>query len=280
MKGVSEIKSRIGGVRDTLKITKAMYVISAAKLPKTQADLATAKVYQATVDKAVSRLNCPLYADNPYLVGNADGKRTGYIVIAGDKGLCGDYNDRVLRTAWEKIGAEKDCKVFAVGYMSKMFFANKGVKMNNAFTHMMQNPLPEDAGQIAEKLIADIAESKLSKVYIVYTKANKLHDQEVVCEQLLPLPYPKSEENIVLSQKEEDINELLHTALEARIYAALRNASCALTYKHMSSMREAANNGEDMLEELTQHYNHARQAAITAELNDVNVARMANEETE
>ena len=278
MKGVNEIKARIGGVRDTLKITKAMYVIAASKMAKCMSDLSNGKQYLSLVDRAVSRLMCPKYAQNPFLMGNADGKDVGFIVIAGNKGLCGDYNDKVLAKAWDVVSAYHDRKIFTVGNVTQLYFKGKGEKVSSAFTHMMQNPLPEDAAHIADRLMEDLVKSKLKQVFVIYTMANKLHDQAVVVERLLPLPYEMQEQDVVLSREDEDVGELLHEALRARVYCALMDAYCALNYKHMTGMQQAAKNGEEMLAELTQNYNHARQAAITAELNDVNVTRMATED--
>ena len=278
MKGVNEIKSRIGGVRDTLKITKAMYVIAASKMSKCVTDLSLGKQYQAALDHAVGRLMCPKYAQTPFLQGNADGKDVGFIVIAGNKGLCGDYNDKVLKTAWETVTQYPNRKIFTVGNVTQQFFKGKDEKVSSAFTHMMQNPLPEDAAHIADRLMEDLVQSKLRQVFVIYTAANKLHDQAVVVEQLLPLPYPMQAEDVTLSGTDEDVGELLHEALRARVYCALLDAYCALNYKHMTGMQQSAKNGEEMLADLTQHYNHARQAAITAELNDVNVTRMATED--
>lgn len=278
MKGLNEIKSRIGGVRDTLKITKAMYVISAAKMSKCLSDMANAVAYLTEIDRAVSRLMCPRYAATPYLMGNADGKETGFVVITGNKGLCGDYNDKVLSFAWDAIAPYAERKIFTVGNVAEYYFKGKNVKVSTAFSHMMANPLPEDAAKVADRMMDDLVESKLREVYLVYTRANHLFDQEVVMERLLPIPYEMQTEDVALSIEDGTVSELLNEALRARVYSALMNAYCALNYKHMTSMREAANNGESMLEELTQTYNHARQAAITAELNDVNVARMATED--
>ena len=278
MKGVKEIKARIGGVRDTLKITKAMYVLSAAKLPRCIAKLQAGKAYHQGLEHAVQRLMCKAYCQNPFLQGNASGRNTGWIVLAGDKGLCGDYNDRVLVEAWSRIAATDDYRIFAVGYMAKAFFVAKGVRVSTNFVHMLQNPLIEDAAKIADRLMDDLSQGDLKQVFVVYTMATHLYDHEVVCEQLVPLPYPMQEENVRLSSPDEDINELLHAALTAKIYCALLDASAALTYKHMSSMQQSAKNGEEMLEQLTQDYHHARQSAITTELTDVNVARTVNED--
>lgn len=278
MKGVSEVKSRIGGVRDTIKITRAMYVIAAAKMPRAMEAMAAAERYADLMTKAVSRLACPRYRLNPYLAGNADGRYVGWIVIAGAKGFCGDYNDKVLDEAWRRISVTPDSKVFPVGYMAQSYMAAHGVHNSTAFLHMMQNPLPEDAAQIADRLMDDLVKSKLREVHLVYTAANKLYDQEVVCCRLLPLAIPEQTEDVSVSHPDADIDEMIRSLLTAKLYAALTEASAAYNYKHMTGMQQATKNGEQMLEDLTKTYNHARQAAITAELTDVNVARMANED--
>ena len=278
MKGVNEIKARIGGVQDTVKITKAMYLISAAKSGKRMADLAAGNTYLAAVEHAVAGLMHPRYLASPYRATEKVASTTGYVVIAGDKGLAGDYNHLVLDYAWERIQTTAERKIFAVGYMAKEFFATKGVRANSAYLHMLQRPLVEDAGTIAARLVQDAVSGKLGEVYLVYTRANHLFDQEVVCERLLPLPYPDAEEPVATAIPTTDVNNLMQRLLEAKIYCALVNAAAAINYKHMTNMQKATNNGEEMLNRLTQSYHQACQAAITGELIDVNVARMANEE--
>lgn len=273
MKNTAEIKTRIAGVRDTVKITKAMYAISAAKMPASMHALRNAKDYltsaQAMMDAVAS---CKAAQDSP-LFAEREGKKA-YIVIAADKGLCGDYNERVLRCASDLIDPAQD-EIYSVGYVAREHLRAKGIRSNTSFVHMMQNPLPQDAGRIADALMGEVLSGHLTSIHVVYTMANHLHDQHVVCERLLPLT-PTEGEPVEVSAA--DLPELVRHYLKARLYVALCDASCALNYKRMTGMQQASNNGEEMLETLIAQYNHQRQERITGELNDAGGAKTAQEE--
>lgn len=278
MKGTQEIKSRIKGVRDTVKITKAMYSISAAKMSKTANRADQANRYYAAAKEAVCRLySTPL--GRAFFETQKNATKNAWIVAAADKGLCGDYNDRVFAAfanAIEEGRIAKGDTIYSVGYAARQYLKGIGIRSDNQFTYMMQNPLPLDAQHIADVVMEEVAKGEIGTVYVLYTAANKLFDQEVVCEQLLPLPDGKQDE-VVLMDK-EDVPDLIRLYLKAKLYAVLCSASYALNYKRMTGMQQATKNGEEMLQTLLATYNRERQERITSELNDANGAKIAQEE--
>ena len=270
MKGTKELKTRIAGVRDTVKITKAMYAISAAKMARATANRRSSAAYADQMGAIVLSLGNRL---GPWC--RQTDAPTAWIVMAADKGLCGDYNERVWQVA-EGLAIGPEDSIFCVGYMATEYYKAKGIATQNAFAYMMTNPLPQDAQQIADALLAAMMENKIGRVMAVYTQAQHAN-QQVVCQPILPLTAPSVDAPYM--PHPADVDELVRHYVWARLYAILCDASCALNYKRMTSMQQASNNGEEMIATLTTQYNHERQAAITNELNDTGSAKVANEET-
>ena len=272
MKGTKELRARIAGVKDTVKITKAMYAISAAKMPRATAARRQSQAYSDLCHAALAALGrdtlglwCEAAPDAP----------TAWVVMAADKGLCGDYNERVWRLADTLVPTDAR-HIYTMGYMAREHYHALGMATHDAFVHMMTNPLLTDAQAIADALLADVMTGEIGQVKVIYTQAAHLGDQQVVCETLLPLDVPEAEYPYM--PHPEDVEELVRHWVWARLYAMLADASCALNYKRMTSMQQACNNGEEMIATLTTQYNHERQAGITNELNDATSAKVANEE--
>ena len=276
MKGVSELKSRMQGIQDTVKITKAMYLLSASKMPRFDQRLAECRNWVALLEKAQGAV-AHLKSLAPYYR-EASGT-TGYLLFASDKGLCGDYNEKMRTLAMDVIPREGDRQVYAVGNMAKEMLKNMGIKCNNAFVHVMQSPMLSDAEQIVGTLLEAYDQGKLTQVQLLYTHSISRGVQETVVERLLPLERPQIEgERIPLSLGEQDGKGIIYNYLVGRVYLALIEAATALNFKRMTTMRQATDNANEILDEMTLKMNHLRQDGITMELSDVNTAKIANEE--
>jgi len=277
MKGVSELKSRMQGIQDTVKITKAMYLLSASKMPRFSERLEACRRWVDLLDKAEATVSTRKSL-SPYF--NQKAGKTGYLVFASDKGLCGDYNEQVRQLALAKIPKEGDRQVYAVGNMAKDMLKNMGIKCNNAFMHVMQSPMLSDAEQIVSTLVEEYDKGNLTSVQLLYTRNVSRGTHETVMEQLLPLAKPQVDpkEVIPLYGDEEDGKGILYNYLVGRVYLALIEAATALNFKRMMTMRQATDNANEILEDMTIKMNHLRQDGITSELSDVNTAKIANED--
>ena len=265
MKG-QDIKHRINGARETVKITRAMQLVSASKMSKAERKLEKSGVFLSLmfdVVKKMGKITSPLAAKREV------GKRS-YIVIAGDQGLCGDYNHRILDYAAEVVGDDPDAKVYAVGQFVREYFNKKKIHVNNRFLHLMQGVVNEEIRDMAYYLADSFIKGETDEIYIVFTliKGKNPSRQTPCAVRLFPVEVPvqTSEEGILEYPKDED--NILKQYIWAYIDFALCSAECAVNYKCMTAMQQATTNGEELVEGLNRQYNHIRQEKITSELMD------------
>lgn len=268
MKG-QELKGRIAGIKETVKITKAMEMISASKLHKAQQNFDNAKRYLESISSATDLLRTTA-GSHPYLV-ERNGDSSCFIVIAGDKGLCGDYNHLMLGKALAFIEKANTKSIFPIGYMAKDFFKKKGYDMVRTYLHLGQDPIPYDAKLLANEIIKRFESNEFDKVYLAYTDITTLLSHNVVIEQILPLE-ANSGEKVEILTGEESASAMLSHYIIAKIYYALCSSSLAINYKRMVAMQQSTTNGEEIISELVLQYNHKRQESITTELVDASAS--------
>lgn len=263
-----ELKHRINSVEETVKITKAMQMLSASKMNRAQQKYEHSKNYLQEVKKSIRLLMTPAVTDHPYFdVHNGDLK-IAYIVIAGDKGLCGDFNNRIFETVLKDMKPRNVVDVFAIGHMAADFFRKKGIVMDKSYVHMMQSPMADDARLITDDLIKVFTEKSFDKVYLVFTEFENLSKQKVTIKKILPIHYVEQEEVIPVLTGEKEISGMLKQYVWSEIYYGLTSSSLAYNYKSMTAMQQSSSNGEEIIEELKIKYNNTRQEGITTELLD------------
>ncbi len=267
MKG-QEIKRRMNGVKETVKITKAMQMIAVSKMYKTQQNFENSKKFLSEVKNSVSLLMNPSVSRHPYCV-NHKGDRIAYIVISGDKGFCGDYNLLVLEAALKDMQDKNVVKIFAIGKTAADFFNKRGMDVSNLYVHLLQNPLPFDAQVVTDDMLQGFVEEKIDKLYLVYTETHSLSVQQVAIKKMLPIDFVPQDKDTPIINKDKDISPFLYQYVWSEILHALNSASLAINYKTMITMQQATSNGMDMLKQLQLDYNHKRQENITTELLDI-----------
>lgn len=267
MKG-QELKHRITGVQETVKITKAMQMISASKMHKSQQMFDSSKIYLDEVTDAVKLLMTSENSDHPYFKKHV-GSSVTYIVIAGDKGLCGDYNHLIFDTVTKDMADKNVTKVFAVGHMANEFFKKRNVDViSNAYVHLIQDPMPDDARAVTDDLITKFVANEMDTVYLAFTEVETISSHKVVIKKILPVVYEEQKTETTTISDSEGVSNMLNQYVWAEIYYAIASASLAVNYKRMIAMQQSTTNGEEMIDELVLQYNHKRQESITTELVD------------
>lgn len=269
MKG-KDLKKRINGANETVKITNAMQLIAVSKMNKLQAKLESSREFLRGMKQILE------YCDKTRskLTEKRDGNRTTFIIVTGDKGLCGDYNHAVLDYADAELKKYNVNAIYPIGqYCRDHYKAEKTLK--TAYVYMMQEPFTGDAIEITEDIVKSYLDGKSDEVYIIYTAVPKgsLTQQEVVTRKILPLELedePKDGEALV---KPSQTDKILQQYIWSRIYFALCSASLALNYKRMIAMQSATTNGKKLADNLQAQYNHARQENITTELIDASISK-------
>ncbi len=267
MKG-QDIKRRISGVKETVKITKAMQMIAVSKIYKTQQKFENSRKFLSEVENSIRLLMTSAFYNHPYF-DNRKGDRTAYIVISGDKGFCGDYNSLILDTALKDMQDKNVVKIFAVGKTASDFFKKKGMNVSSSYIHLLQNPMFFDAQIISNDMLKIFVEEKIDNLYLVFTETYSLSVQRVAVRKILPLDYVQQDNVTPILNKDKDISSLLSQYVWAKILYALNSASLAINYKTMLTMQQATSNGYDMIKQLQLDYNHKRQENITTELLDI-----------
>ena len=283
-----EIKSHIESVKDTKKITNAMYLIASAKMRKAKAELDRTRPYFTAVKSEMKRIfrSAP-DVKSPYFYPEDKDHSSGAfccLVITADKGLAGAYNMNVIRKAEELISEHENTKLFVVGEFGRQYFAKKKIPVEKSFLYTAQNPTVRRAREIADILLELYDAQAVSKIYIVYTDWKNGMSEETVETRLLPFhrnEFANAEEKEVktpfefLNSVDVVLRAMVPSYLSGFIYAALVDSFCCEQNSRMTAMDSANRNAEKILSELSVQYNRVRQAAITQEITEVSAGARA-----
>lgn len=280
MNNTHELKRHISGVEDTVKITRAMQMIATSKLYRAREKCENSYRYLKELRNILSAAAAhKSVREHPFLREHKSGK-TALFVVAGDKGLCGDFNPRILDFA-DKFAAEHEVsKIFALGQETREHYEKKGFPLSNFYIHMASEPHAFDAISVANDIVDMFRSGEYKEVYIVYTRTPSPSTQEPTAKRLIPIPLPEHEISTVCPVLEPNtraaLDNFLSQYLMAEIYSALADSAMAIHFKRMTSMRQSTENGEELLAELTAQYNHERQESITNELIDASASAFRN----
>lgn len=281
MANVKEIRTRMKSIKDIMKITNAMYLISSSNMKKARKSLVATQPYFEKLQSTISDilLRTPhtkqIFFSRREEIPNEQRKR-GYIVITGDKGMAGPYNHNVIKLAEVEMNKGIDNQLFIVGMVGRHYFLKKGVKIDHEFLYTTQNPTMYRAREITDTIIESFENGNLDEVYIIYTKMVTTMKMEPKVLQVLPLERRKFERrkaNIPHSafypSPEEVMDHLVPNYIKGIIYGALVEAYCSEQNSRMVAMEAATSSAKDMLKSLDLLYNRARQAAITQEITEI-----------
>ncbi len=257
-----EIKRRIASVKETVKITRAMYSISVAKMMRAQAELPKAQRFYEASKSLLNGISA-----TPSTFFKERGQRAAFIVIGGDKGLCGDYNQTVFESAYAALSEREERYLFIVGSVTKEMLSKAGIQADVEFLHSAENPSPEASYSMAADLMNLFQDDLLDEVYLIYTVKEGDHGV-VKKEKLLPFAGEKPVLPIE-GVSEGTATRAVYEFLAAALYRGLISASLAEHFARVIAMPQATENGEKMISELTSEFNKARQEGITRALADV-----------
>jgi F-type H+-transporting ATPase subunit gamma len=281
MAGSKEIRTKIKSVENTRKITRAMEMVAAAKMRKSQQRMRAARPYAEKIRQVAAHLShANSEYKHPYLVTREAVKNVGIILITSDKGLCGGLNTNVLRLALAKMKDYESkgtgISLTPIGNKGFSFMNRVGAKIESHLIGLGDTPHIENLiGAVKVMLDAYVA-GKVDKIYISYNHFVNTMKQEPVFEQLLPL----SDDNLATESSaswdyiyEPDaqtvIDEMLLRYVESLVYSALTENQAAEQSARMVAMKAASDNAKTVIGELKLVYNKARQAAITKEISEI-----------
>jgi F-type H+-transporting ATPase subunit gamma len=276
--GMKDIKRRIKSVSNTKQITKAMELVSSAKLRRAKDAVVQSRPYFETLYDTIKEIAVGTKGIKNVYLEQRDVKNRCYIVLAGDRGLCGGYNSNALKAAVAHMDGKKE-KVVTVGKKSVDFFSNRGYDVLESYTGISEKPEYSHGQDIAAKVMELYSKGEVDEVYLVYTYFASALVQEPRAVKLLPLsfeveeaPEEKKEKGAMLNyepSEEEVLSYLVPNFVAGIVFGGLVESSASEQGARRMAMESATGNAEDMIGKLDLLYNRARQASITQELSEI-----------
>ena len=285
-----EIKTKIKSTQNMRKVTRALEMVSAAKIRRAQDMMKASRPYARSMRKVIAHVaQASTDFSHPFLTQRDNIARVGYIVVSTDRGLCGGLNSNLFRrllpaiAEWRKQGVEVD--VVAIGQKAISFFRRiKGVNLIGSVSHLGEKPKLEQLVGVIKVMMDVYTSNGLDRVFLAYNDFVNTMTQKPTIDALLPLPAVAAEmentDGAKLEQKNEwdyiyepDAQTVLEHVLaryvESLVYqAALENLASEHAAR-MVAMKSASDNANKVIDELTLIYNKARQAAITQEISEI-----------
>ncbi|MGE5416749.1 MAG: ATP synthase F1 subunit gamma [Acidobacteriota bacterium] len=284
-KSVRDFKRRIRSVNNTKQITKAMKMVSAAKLRKAQERAEASRPYTGKIQEILARLVAMSPGIRHPLLENRPVQKVAYIVVTADRGLCGGFNTNIIRKA-NQVMAEDDRKVensiVAVGRKARDFYRKRGTFMQGDFINLGDKLGYAEAREIAQFAMQIYEEGAADEINIVFSHFVNAMRQVPACEKLLPIEPPTEvgaeavelakftmQDYIYEPSADEILISLLPRYVGSQIYHALLESKASEHGARMTAMGNATKNASELVDKLTLEMNNVRQAAITTEILEI-----------
>ena len=287
MANLKEIKLKIGSVKNTQKTTKAMKLVSSAKLTRTRQLSEQARSYARKINDVlsdiaarVSKVQDEGNISRAFIQNNAP-KTVDIVFVTADKGLCGGFNMATIKTVSKMITEyeEKGTKVRlrAAGRKGVDFFSFQGIALEQKVSDLSSAPDYDRAADFINNVVEDFKNELTDKVIVVYNGFLNMLTQEIRVRELLPVSLEsveiKDTDSMLNIEPEDDedevLNELTDKYIDFNMYYALIDSLAAEHSARMQAMEAATKNAKEKVDSLTVEYNKARQAAITTELIEI-----------
>ena len=284
MANLKEIKRKIASVKGTQKTTRAMKLVSSAKLKRAEEVAKRSKVYALKLTEFLNEIarkinNSEGGIDNVFFHENLNPKVVDIIFVSADKGLCGGFNHQTVKRVNQLLKKYSNIKVRLSGIGKKgiAFYKYNKIDMINQIEDLSASPDYDKASEFISKLVEDYIQGKTDRIILVHNGYVNMITQEIVEQQILPVDSSTVDINSVSMSElevEPDDDDTLIDALVRRyinysMYYALLNSLAAEHSARMQAMDAATNNAGEMVQKLTVAYNKARQEAITTELIEI-----------
>tara|TARA_X000000950_G_scaffold88622_1_gene111584 strand:- start:2730 stop:3593 length:864 start_codon:yes stop_codon:yes gene_type:complete len=278
MPNIKEVKNRIGSVKSTQQLTKAMKMVAAAKLKKAQDKVTELRPYSNKLNEILSNLSGSI---NNRLFEKREVKNTLIIVVASDKGLCGSFNSNIFKL-FNSIAEEKNLNpnstiIMPIGKKANDFFKKKNFKLLDEFWTTLNGFSYSDASRIFDYVHKEYISKHIDQVYIIYNEFKNVAVQKSVIEKFLPIEESLNEDesssvnnNYLFEPNKSDIaNSLIPQTLKTQILKSVFESNASEQGSRMTAMSQATDNAGELLKELKLTYNRTRQAAITKEILEI-----------
>jgi F-type H+-transporting ATPase subunit gamma len=278
MPSLIDIRRRIRSVKNTQQITKAMKMVSAAKLRRAQERAVASRPYAEMIARILSNVAAAAAQSEASeefpLLAVREEKRIQMIVVSGDRGLAGAFNSNLLRMAQrfidERGGA--DIRIEAIGRKARDYFRKRKRTLTGEHVGIVERPAYKEAAGIADKMIDLYRRAEVDAVYLAVNEFKNVMAPNLVLRKILPVKMPEGGEQIdyIYEQPPERmLRALLPRYVEMEIYRAMLESNSAEHAARMTAMDTATSNAGDVIDTLTLNLNRARQASITREIIEI-----------
>jgi F-type H+-transporting ATPase subunit gamma len=277
MPSLIDIRRRIRSVKNTQQITKAMKMVSAAKLRRAQDRVIASRPYGAALrgllaDVAAAAASDERVSAQPLLARRPE-KRVQLILVTSDKGLAGAFNSNLIKAAQRFVEEHKPATIdfLLIGRKGRDFFRKRGVSITGEHLGMAKVQY-DDAAAMARTLVERFRNEEIDAVYVIYNEFKSVMAQKTTLAQILPMELPKQTEPVDFifeTPPLEMLASLLPRYVEIELYRALLESAAAEHAARMTAMDAATSNASDMIDRLTLYMNRVRQASITKEIIEV-----------
>jgi|Deesub1362B_J571_1020462.scaffolds.fasta_scaffold00273_32 F-type H+-transporting ATPase subunit gamma len=279
MATLRDIKRRINSIKSTAKITRAMKMVSAAKLRRAQEKMFALRPYSDKISEVLSALARPSDEETHPLLKVRPRETVEVLILSSDKGLCGAFNSNVIRAGVKLIERLKkegfQVSVSVIGRKARDYFRRRGIKMRQVWTGLSGKITYSSAQEVAQELMESYINETFDELYLVYNEFKTVVAQRVREVRLLPIGEIEKDESVDMKDflfepsEQEVFNRLLPKSIEILVYRAMLESQASEEAARMTAMENATKNAEEMIDRLTLEFNKARQASITKELMDI-----------
>lgn len=281
MATLKDILNKIGAVKKTQQITRAMNMVAAAKLRSTQGKVEAFTPYATKFSEVLEKLANRIEPDShPLLMQKEEVTKVELIHFSADRGLCGSFNTQLISRGekWleEQTGQEREVSMTLVGRKGFDYFKKRDVNITDSHIQIYGRIDMAFINQLTSQFTARFLNNEIHELHMIYTRFVSMARQEITQVKLLPVEYERQEEEDIESAEylcepsaEELMIDLLPKYISVQVYNAFLQSEVSEHAARMAAMDNATKNCKEMIQDLTLVYNKARQAAITAELMDI-----------
>lgn len=274
--GTRDIKRKIRSVNSTMQITKAMELVSTAKLKRARNRMDITKPYFDTIQSAVTEILGSDRSIKTRYISDKEIVKTLYIVITSDRGLCGGYNANVIKKALESLTNKENAQFLTIGRRGNDVLARHDYNIVDSFLYISEKPEHIHAAQISKIAIELYNKGEVDAIQLVYTRFASTISQVATVLQLLPIERSEFEESDEMMEfinyepsPEDVLRYIIPKYVESTIYGGLIESAASEQAARRVAMESASDNAEEIIDELVLFYNQARQAAITQEISEI-----------
>lgn len=278
MASLRDLRKRIQTVKSTRQITKAMKMVSASKLRRSQDSLLAIRPYAYKLIGLINALKDRMDDFEHPLISRREVKKTRLIVISSDRGLCGSYNSNIIKKAESYIkeaGLNQDnCVIDFVGKKAYEYFKKRYSNIGDNY-RIQENPTHQTVSYLGEKAIDSYIQGDFDSLVIIYNEFKSAMSQKITVERLFPIITPEYEDTLIMDNfkyepsKEKVLEDLLPKYVKVEVLRILLEGLASEHGARMTAMESATKNSDEMMKKLSLVYNRQRQSVITTELMEI-----------